>query len=58
LRFGIGFQKEHRLVEWVLGEFTNLEKEKIEKETFFLLNSLVEWIKGKEWEKIVSDYKK
>jgi PTH1 family peptidyl-tRNA hydrolase len=56
LRVGIGYDQQFSLSNWVLGEFTNEEKQKKTTILPTLLTSLEEWIQGNDWGKIMNVY--
>ncbi|WNE40466.1 MAG: Peptidyl-tRNA hydrolase [Mycoplasmataceae bacterium] len=54
LRLGIGYDNNFLIKDWVLKNFSSLEKEEIKKNTPMLVESLIEWIRGNNFEKIMS----
>ena len=58
LRIGIGCDNKFLLSDWVLGKFINQEKETINIILPSLINSLLEWINGNSFDKIMNAYNK
>lgn len=56
LRMGIGYDNNTLIKDWVLEKFSSLEKEEIKKNTSVLVESLLEWIKENNFEKIMSKF--
>ena len=56
LRIGIDYDRNYSLHDWVLQRFSEEEKKKINSISPFLLNSLLEWIEGTNFEKIMNKF--
>jgi PTH1 family peptidyl-tRNA hydrolase len=56
LRLGIGYDNNFLIKDWVLKNFSSLEKEKIREITPSLTESLVAWIKENNFEKIMNKF--
>ena len=56
LRIGVGYDNKFLIRDWVLGKFSQSENEILMKTIPILVNSLMEWIKEKNFEKIMSKF--
>jgi len=56
LRVGIGYEQDLLIKDWVLGKFSLREEEKLKKVFPILIDSLLEWSKGDNFERIMNKY--
>lgn len=56
LRLGIGHDNNFLIKDWVLKNFSSLEKEEIKKNIPVLVESLIEWIRENNFEKTMSKF--
>ena len=56
LRVGIGYERKFLIRNWVLANFSLSEKEEIKKIMPNILNGLLEWIKGDNFERVMSKF--
>jgi len=56
LRVGIGYDSGFLIKDWVLGNFSQTEKEEINKIFPILLDGLQEWLDGISFEKVMNKY--
>ncbi|WNE41091.1 MAG: Peptidyl-tRNA hydrolase [Mycoplasmataceae bacterium] len=56
LRLGVGYDNKILIKDWVLGNFSSLEKRELEKITPELLKSSMEWLKGDSFEKLMAKF--
>ncbi|MCE8168374.1 MAG: aminoacyl-tRNA hydrolase, partial [Candidatus Moeniiplasma glomeromycotorum] len=58
LRVGIDYERNFLIKEWVLGNFSSIEKQEIKKIMPNLIDSLLAWIKENNFVKIMNKFNK